>query len=348
MPKTARERAERLEKSLGSGKFWKAPVGKFTIRVLPTPANKKGEDDQFLEYNVHDKVGKDKRFLRCGKNSEGKGKCWLCDVIIPKLRKAGKDSRAAALEPLPKVAVQIAVVAEDGSMDGPHMWLPNKKVQRGLAAKVFNNTKKDPADEKKGRNLEYKRVGTGMKDTDYFGPDMDDEPTRVPKEIMKALRPFEEAKKGGNLLIAKYSEDDQKKAYLGEDADSSSESESASKSSSGSEDVNLSDEGSSEESEKKSKKKTSKKSKKEESSSESESESGSESESESESSSESEIPKKSKKKPKKNESASEESSSESESESSSEEESKKPKKKTSKKSKKEESASESSSEEESS
>jgi len=233
MGKSAQDRASRLEKELGSKRFWTAPVGDFTIRVLPTPANKKGDDDLFLEYFMHENVGKEKRFLRCGKDASGKGKCYLCDKVIPKLRSAGKDQRAAALEPKPKVAVQIAVVSKDGSMDGPHMWLPNKKVQRGLVAKVFNNRKRDLTDPKKGRNLGYKRVGTGQKDTDYFGPDVDDEGTPVPKDIMKKLVAFEDAKKNGNLIFYKYSEEDQKKAYEGTAA-SSSASESASASESGS------------------------------------------------------------------------------------------------------------------
>ena len=231
------DRARKRAKEIGGSKFYKMAVGDNCIRVLPTPKGKKS-DELFIEIQTHDKVGPNKKWLRCGIDPvTGKGKCWICDKLIPQLRKKGKEERAAALEPRRQMVVMIAEVdPEDGSMVGPKPWLPSMGVQKGLLAKVFDSKKHNYTDLKKGYNLTYKRVGSGQFDTEYFGPDKDDEPSKVPSSVHSKLRPFEEVKD-----IPTYSESVQKKAYNGDD-DSSSSSAEASSSGSVDESVDLDDE----------------------------------------------------------------------------------------------------------
>jgi hypothetical protein len=315
--------------------------GQTCFRLGPVPAGKTSPAI-FEEYQVHEKVGAKKKFLRCGHppnhtdDENDNSECWLCDKKIPELKKKKKMSRVEALLPVTKLVVQASKVIEDD--DGKPKygafkpWTPSPKVASTLLTSILGNKKRDYVDRKRGYNLNIERTGTTQFDTRYGPIEPDDEPSTVPKALIAAIQPFDSIRG-----VPKYNEKAQKAAYAGQEfdwreaendseSDSESESDSSEEAESGLEDV-LESESDSKDKKKKGKNKMAVKSTKkakpavkesesdepeesESSSSESES-SSSESESESES-----KDKKKKKKTKKQESESSESASESDSESS--------------------------------
>jgi len=168
----------------------------------------------------HREVGpKDRqRFPTCGKNLRGEGSCWICDVVIPKLKQgdAAKRKRAAALEPGVKFAVQIAPVDDKGRFGKPQLWFcphGKKKSLSIVLMKVLKSTKRDYISFKNGYNLNIERTGTGKFDTNYGPIIPNDDPSPVPRHIAEAILPFEE-------LIRPYSKEYQEAAYFGRDIES--------------------------------------------------------------------------------------------------------------------------------
>lgn len=219
MPADYKDRARRRAKERNETYWWK-PVGSpksgtdNTFRILPTPESKT-TPAVFYEYQVHRNVGPKKRLVRCGKDAEtGTGRCWLCDKKIPSLESAGKQARAAALQPQTTMLIQVAVIGDDNKLDGPFGWNPSPKVATDIIGSVLGSKKRDYADAKKGHNLTINRVGTGMLDTRYGMIEPDDDATVVPDSIMKKLRPFSEVKE-----LVGYDEAIQKAAYEGRDID---------------------------------------------------------------------------------------------------------------------------------
>jgi hypothetical protein len=80
-------------KSKGSGGAFKLPAGDTTIRILPNVRDR--EDAPLLEFLIHREVGPKKRMVRCGKDLDGKGSCWLCDKKIPELRASASAAKRA-------------------------------------------------------------------------------------------------------------------------------------------------------------------------------------------------------------------------------------------------------------
>jgi hypothetical protein len=144
---------------------------------------------------------------------DDEGKCWICDILIPKLKKGGKESRVTLLTARDICAVQVAKVDDDGKMTGPFIFNPSKTVADQLIASVFGSKKRDYVDPKKGYNLTLSRTGTGRNDTRYGIIEPDQEPTPVPSELIKKLKAFSDLKE-----IPAYDEAKQKAAYTGEDA----------------------------------------------------------------------------------------------------------------------------------
>ena len=211
-----RARDRQNEKSQMASKSFKLQVGDNVIRILPDPTDIENGKPYYEGY-VHRNVGPDKRLVTCGKDIHGKGKCYICDKEIPKLIKSGRDSkleRAKLMEPVPNFVVQVAWLdLKSERMLGPKPWyVPVGKSSKSLDNKVLTllfSPRRSYEHPKKGYNISINRTGTGFKDTRYGIPEPDDEPTPVPKEIMRKLKPLKE-------VIHKYSKTEQLAALYGE------------------------------------------------------------------------------------------------------------------------------------
>ncbi len=208
----ARKRAAEMKSNI----WFKLAEGDNLFRILPTPESKKTQG-LWDEYNVHRDVGPKKVSVRCGKNMEGDGDCWLCDVTIPKLRKKGKEGRAAALEAKSVFVCQVAKVTmtdeDTAKYSGPYLFSPSKGVAAQILSTVIGSKKRVYEDPKKGYNITLSRTGTGKNDTRYGILEADAEPSAVPSDLIKKLKPFSEINE-----IPLYDEAKQKAAYSGVDA----------------------------------------------------------------------------------------------------------------------------------
>lgn len=202
-----KRRAEKRAKERTSGKTWKPKEGTNEFRILLTPKGRKSPD-AYYEFAVHENVGPEKAYLRCGKDPvTGKGDCLICDKVIPRLRKRGKESRAAELEPKSKLVVTVAEVRGGKPRRPAKLWYPSKKVGDTVVGTIITSKKRDYLSHKKGYNLSITRTGTTMNDTRYGMIEADDEPSKVPQDVLDTLKPFDE-----NPDIPKYDEKKMKKA----------------------------------------------------------------------------------------------------------------------------------------
>ena len=220
MAATSAEKARQRAKDRKQSAWYKLVEGDNTFRIM-----RHDDDEPWFEYRLHRDVGPNKKAQRCGKNPiTEKGKCWLCDVQIPLLRKSGKEDRAAKLEASIVMVVQVAPFEEDSAgkprWSGPKLWSPSKTVGDQLLASIFGSKKRDYTDPRNGYNLTISRTGTGWNDTRYGMIEPDQEPTRIPSEILAKLKPFKELKE-----IQQYSETKMKAAYVGREADEDDEIE---------------------------------------------------------------------------------------------------------------------------
>lgn len=208
-----KELAKKRNELMTREKFKLMP-GNNTLRVLRTPEGRHSTP-VLMMFAVHNDVGPEKRWLRCGIDPvTGKGKCWICNKLIPQLEKKGKESRAAKLAPETKTVVTVASISESGTWRGPFIWYPSGKKADELCSSILGASKRDYVDHKRGYNLNIHRTGTGIRDTRYGPIEPDDAPSKVPSSIVEKLVPFDE-----NKEIPKYDEARQKKAYYGEDYD---------------------------------------------------------------------------------------------------------------------------------
>jgi hypothetical protein len=215
---SAAERARRRAKTKGKKNRLKLHEGENILRILPTPEGE-STPELFMEYQIHYEVGKDKRSVRCGKDPEsGKGKCWLCDVQVPKLRKTKKTQRAEALTAKVVTVVQVATI-EDDKFTGPFLFEPSSRIAGKILNNIIGSRKRSYTDLKKGYNFTIERTGTG-KETRYGDPFPDDEPSKVPTSVSEKMKPFDEWDE-----LAPYSEKKAKAAYFGEDVEEDEEDE---------------------------------------------------------------------------------------------------------------------------
>lgn len=209
-----KNRARKRAKERQSGFWYKLAVGENSIRILPTPES----DDSpsvWMEYGVHRDVGPLKKTLRCGKEAgTDKGRCWLCDKQIPKLRSVGKESRASALEPETVTILQVAIPNEEKVLEGPRGWNPSKRVGDRILGSILGSKKTEYVDKEKGHCINITRHGTGKNDTTYEWDLPDPDPSPIPKAMMAKLKPFSELKE-----IPQYSEAAQKAAVEGRELD---------------------------------------------------------------------------------------------------------------------------------
>lgn len=212
-PKDYKAEARRRAADRAQSAWYKLKEGDNTFRILPTPESKTTQP-LWMEYALHREVGPKKTQVRCGKSVPDRdGHCWLCDVKIPALRKAGKESRAAALEPKDVFVIQVAKVSEDdGKMTGPLLFSPSAGVANQILTSVIGSKKRAYEDPKKGYNLTLNRTGTGRNDTRYGMIEPDSDPSVVPGALVEKLKPFSELKE-----IPAYNEGRQKAAYEGRD-----------------------------------------------------------------------------------------------------------------------------------
>lgn len=214
MSEDYRDRASKRKAQLGQSIWFKLETGNTTFRIAPTPAGKTSPP-VFYERGIHRDVGPKKLSLTCGKavNDEGvlEGDCYIDDSYRVKLEKQGREARAAALEPQIQMVLQVFRINEDtDKWEGPFIWTPSP----GLGGKLMgllSSKKRLYADAKKGYNITINRKGTTKNDTRYGEMEPDTDPTPVPAEMLKKLKPFDQLKKE----LQAYSLAAQKAAILG-------------------------------------------------------------------------------------------------------------------------------------
>src|ERR1039458_3756327 len=190
----------------GTGKRFKLQKGENNLRVLPTKDHKGDEEPSvFHPFNVHPNVGPEKRWPTCGKDANGKGRCYSCDKKIPKLEASSSRSdrkRAEDSKPIEQLKIQVASYnPEAEKFSGP---FPLDLKGGGADSisfrilKALQNPKKDCVDPRHGHNIGIEATGDNLSRR-YSSPVIDDDETIVPKSILLAMKTFDE-------LIPKYSE----------------------------------------------------------------------------------------------------------------------------------------------
>lgn len=211
-----RDKASKRKAQLGVSIWFKLDTGDTEFRIAPTPAGKKS-DPVWFERAIHRDVGAKKVSVTCGKHidddGELQGECYICDKQIPRLEAAGRETRAAALAPQTQLVIQVyRINSETGKWEGPFIWTPSQGLGNKLIG-LLSSRKRDYADAKKGYNLTINRKGTGKNDTRYGEIEADTDPSAVPVEMLKKLKPFDQLVKE----LRPYSLSAQKAAIQGVD-----------------------------------------------------------------------------------------------------------------------------------
>ncbi len=222
-----RDKAQQRVKDKQSGSSIKIDEGTNCLRVMPDRKDISADGKvtavvhpPYREFRIHRSVGPDEAMVGCGKDIEGKGKCWLCDAKIPELEATGVSQKRLMAQKI-GAAEQFVVNASKVDPDTqkftpPKPWwvstgsgIPGRQSQ-SLATRVYSklaSSKRDFVDPNKGYNLNVERSGTGLK-TRYTGVESDESPTRVPASVLMAVKDLDS-------VIPAYSEEDQKSAYFG-------------------------------------------------------------------------------------------------------------------------------------
>jgi hypothetical protein len=210
------------------GASLKLEEGTTCFRVMPDKADilpdgryhpKDGGHPPYREYRVHRHWGPDDALVACGKDIDGKGRCWGCDVIIPQLE---KDPRKA--DTLKKVGPQEQFVIQASKFDvntskfklpkimylSTGAGIPGKPGTNTVALRVLTKivgTRKDYIDPIKGFNINVERTGQGLK-TKYPSIEGDETPTKVPLAVIQAVVSLD-------TLLPRYDEEDMKSLWFG-------------------------------------------------------------------------------------------------------------------------------------
>ena len=224
-----RKEGQQRLKDKNSGTTLSIPEGEHSIRLMPNKKdilpggkmNPKGcENPPFLEFRLHEKVGPDEKSFRCGKDTNGRGKCWYCDVKLPEIEKSGKSSlRKMAANSIPRdkfVVIASLMDPKTEKLGKPKPWwistgsgLPGRQGQ-SLAFKVHKrimSRNKDVVDPKKGYNLFLEKTGSGIK-TRYPQLEVEENMSIVPSSILALVPDLEES-------VFQYDSEVQKAIYLG-------------------------------------------------------------------------------------------------------------------------------------
>jgi hypothetical protein len=211
-----KDRARRRATEKSEGDSFKLKEGSNTFRILP---NKEGSElEPFAELRMHYEVGPEKAKVRCGKSIDGTGECWLCDDKLPGLVKR-KPKIAERMEGSDAFVLQVSSVDPEETDPKKQFrkprpfWVSSRRIQVGLL-QMLSSTKRSYEDPVKGRNITIMRTGSGMRDTRYGVLEPDENPTKVPKSVLAAMKTFDE-------LLPVYDEQKQKNAYLGRNDDES-------------------------------------------------------------------------------------------------------------------------------
>lgn len=218
-----KKEARKAREAVGDYSALTLPEGDTSIRVLPDPRGSR--KPPWLDILQHANVGPKRGFQICGKDLKDpdRGECWLCDVQIPKLLRSNKRSlreRAMKIEARRQTILSIATIDRDGDWVGPLLWYPSTGGNNSLAAKVkglLGSATRNYEDPVRGYNFTIKRVGTGMK-TRYDSPVADEEPSEVPRSILRKLKPLPDA-------IPEYDETRMQNAYYGRENERDDEPE---------------------------------------------------------------------------------------------------------------------------
>jgi len=206
-----KDRAKTRAKVLAQGDNFKLREGENFVRILPTPESAEGaEDDVFYEVLMHNDIGAEKRFMRCGKDAHDPtlGDCYICDVVVPRLIANGNQETAKKLKPRWSGVVQALHMAEDNNVTGPHFWMVGGKLGKNLLM-LLGQSNRDYASIKHGYWIYVNRTGSGLL-TEYSAPIPDQDPIAVSQKYADILKPFEQLTE-----LPVYSEQGQKDAWLG-------------------------------------------------------------------------------------------------------------------------------------
>jgi hypothetical protein len=224
-----KDKAQERVKEKMAGSTQKIEEGNNCLRIMPDkkdliPGARLGPKGvyhpPYREFRIHRDVGPDNAMCGCGKDIEGKGRCWLCDTQIPSLEAAGipaKHQKAQKIGPQEQFVVNASRIDPDTQKFGTAKpwWvstgsgIPGLQSQ-SLAVRVFSKMsggKRDFVDPDKGYNLNIERVGVGLK-TRYPSVESDDSASKVPTSILDTVKDLDSA-------IPVYDEEDQKSAYFG-------------------------------------------------------------------------------------------------------------------------------------
>jgi hypothetical protein len=203
--------ARRRAKDKQEGDRYKLQTGDNKFRILPNKEDPKSRP--YTEFLMHYGVGPDKMGIRCGKDIENQGSCWLCDGKISELGRSSDHSRqdmARALQAKEAFVLQVSPVnTETRKFEKPRgWWISSRKLTISML-QILSDAEYDFEDPVEGFNIKVNRVGEGLK-TSYGTPIPDRKPSRVPTAILEASKPLEE-------LTPPYSAKRQKAAFYGRD-----------------------------------------------------------------------------------------------------------------------------------
>jgi hypothetical protein len=208
--------AAQRAKEKAAGANFKLVEGENTIRLAPNKHDLAGKSEDldmapFAEIRMHYGVGPDNIPARCGKDVDGRGKCWLCDEQIPKLAESSSTSRQKMADDMSAsdcLVVQVFPV-EDGHFRKAQPWWVSAKRLAVTVLQLLGSTKRSYTHPAKGFNITVTRTGTGLK-TQYSAAIPDDGPSRVPKVALETIQDFKE-------VLPAYSLSKQKAAFFGKE-----------------------------------------------------------------------------------------------------------------------------------
>jgi hypothetical protein len=207
-----KEKARQRLKEWKQGDTFRLAEGENVFRILP---NKRGlEHPPYIEFRIHRNVGPDQGFVRCGIDMDGNGDCWLCKKLeeLSKSKDPARRLQAKAAAAREQMLVQVAPYdPETGQFGKPKPWWIPTGGPRSLAVTILSllaSSKRSYDDPVKGYNITIERTGQGPRNTRYGTPIPDDEPTRVPKEILAQMRYLED-------YVPAYDPEEQKAVFYG-------------------------------------------------------------------------------------------------------------------------------------
>ena len=223
-----RKKGQEAVKDRKEGSSCKLDDGVTCFRTMPDKADilpdgryhpVDGGHPPYREYRLHRHWGPDDATVTCGKDIDGKGRCWGCDEVIPKLekdpRKAGQVREIGPQEQFVVQASKYDVNTQRFKLPkimylSTGAGIPGRPGTNTLALRVYSKlvgTQKDYIDPVKGYNLNVEKTGSGLK-TRYLSVEGDEKPSKVPTAVLLAVQSLDN-------LLPKYDEEDMKSLWFG-------------------------------------------------------------------------------------------------------------------------------------